>query len=142
MPVIDHHNGAIMRQRTFFITAMLVRATCGASAAGLVGNEAAGKLAFAACASCHQIGPSAHGGFGPQLNGIFGRRAGSSSDYSYSTAMKNAKIVWSAPTLSAFIKDPDGTVPGTRMRFFSLGYDDQKIADLLAYLRKAGVASK
>ena len=105
------------------------------SAHALTGNISAGKQAFAPCAACHQVGPEARSGFGPQLNNIFGRRAGSSPDYKYSKAMTNAQIVWQEQTLAAFIKDPDRTVPGTRMRFWSVGYDDQKIADLLAYLR-------
>ena len=114
------------------LTALLL----GASSAGaLTGNVSAGKQAFAPCASCHQVGPEARSGFGPQLNHIFGRRAGSAPDYKYSKAMKNVQIVWQEQELAAFIKDPDRTVPGTRMRFYSLGYDDQKIADLLAYLR-------
>jgi len=96
---------------------------------------AAGKAAFAACASCHQVGPQARGGFGPQLNGILSRRAGSSPDYKYSAAMANSKIVWTEASLTAFILAPDKTVPGTKMRFFSLGYDEQKIARLIAYLR-------
>lgn len=95
----------------------------------------AGQKAFAPCASCHQVGPSARSGFGPALNGIFGRRAGTLPGYSYSTAMKNSKIVWSAQSLTAFIEDAERTVPGTKMRFFSIGYDDQKIINLLAYLR-------
>jgi cytochrome c len=113
-------------------TLVLAAAASGADAAG---DAVAGKAAFAPCASCHQVGPSAHGGFGPQLNGVIGRQAGSTADYAYSAAMKNSKIVWTEQTLAAFIKDPEGSVPGTKMRFFSLGYGDQKIANLLAYLR-------
>lgn len=99
------------------------------------GDAVAGKAAFTPCASCHQIGPSARAGFGPQLNGIVGRRAGATPDYRYSAAMKSSNIVWSEQALAAFIKDAEGTVPGTKMRFFSLGYSDRKIADLIAYLR-------
>lgn len=117
------------------LTALLALGPSGASAAGPVGDIAAGKATFiAACASCHQLGPSARGGFGPQLNGIVGRPAGSTPDYSYSAAMKNSGIVWSATSLAAFIRDPERSVPGTKMRFFSIGYNDQKMANLLAYL--------
>lgn len=114
--------------------ALALLAAAGAGAAPTAGDIAAGKAAFSACASCHQVGPSARGGFGPQLNGVLGRPAGSSADYPYSTAMKNARIVWSAQSLAAFIKDPDRVVPGTKMRFSSFGYDDRKIAQLIAYL--------
>jgi len=95
----------------------------------------AGQAAFAACASCHQIGPSARAGFGPQLNGVLGRRAGSTPDFQYSAAMKKADFVWDEKRLAAFIKDPDRTVPGTKMRFWGFGYDDKRIAALMVYLR-------
>src|SRR5450830_1886604 len=65
------------------------------------GDVAAGKAAFAKCASCHQIGPSARAGFGPQLNGIVGRPAGSTKDYRYSAAMQNSRIVWTEDKLRA-----------------------------------------
>jgi cytochrome c len=128
-------NGRTMKNPQILALSLLLLATCGANAANPVGDAVAGKAAFAPCASCHQVGPSARSGFGPQLNGIVGRRAGSTTDYRYSTAMKGSKIVWSEQSLAAFIKDAEGTVPGTKMRFFSLGYNERKVADLLAYLR-------
>ncbi|AMO92889.1 cytochrome c2 [Collimonas fungivorans] len=97
------------------------------------GDAVAGKSAFARCASCHQVGTSARGGFGPQLNGIFGRTAGTSKDYKYSAAMKSSGIVWSEQTLRAFLKAPDDVIPGNKMRFFGIGSDKQ-IDNLLAYL--------
>src|ERR1700712_1714429 len=121
-----------MTTHEFLMGAALGLASC---AAGAAGDIASGKAAFAACASCHQVGPSARNGFGPQLNGVVGRRAGSAADYRYSVAMKNSNIVWSEQSLAAFIKDPGGVVPGTRMRFSSLGFGDKKLADLLAYLQ-------
>lgn len=104
------------------------------SQACATGNAEAGKSAFSKCASCHQVGPSARGGFGPQLNAIIGRPAGSTKDYSYSAAMKNAGFVWSDTKLAAFIRSPGTIVPGTKMRFWGIS-DEQQIADLLAYLQ-------
>ena len=104
-----------------------------APVAGAAGDAEAGKAAFAKCASCHQVGPSARGGFGPQLNAIFGRRAAATADYNYSTAMKNSGIVWSDQTLAAFLRAPSDVVPGTKMRFWGIG-NDRQIANLLAYL--------
>jgi cytochrome c len=94
----------------------------------------AGRRSFAKCASCHQVGPSARGGFAPQLNGIVGRAAGSTADFRYSAAMKNARIVWTEPKLAAFMRDPGGVVPGTSMRFWGIG-DERQVANLLAYMR-------
>jgi cytochrome c len=93
-----------------------------------------GTAVFKPCASCHQVGPNARGGFGPQLNGLFGRRAGSTSDFKYSGALETSGIVWDERTLSAFLRDPDKTVPGTKMRFWGI-HDEKEMAALLAYLR-------
>ena len=100
----------------------------------LQGNVAAGKAAFYKCASCHQVGPSARGGFGPKLTGVIGRKAGTTTDYRYSPAMKNANIVWTEQNLAAFLKAPSDFIPGNNMRFWGIG-NAQQVADLLAYLR-------
>ena len=102
--------------------------------ASLTGNAEAGKAAFRKCASCHQVGPSARGGFGPKLTGVIGRKAGATNDYKYSAAMKNANIVWTEQNLAAFLKAPSDFIPGNNMRFWGIG-NAQQVADLLAYLR-------
>lgn len=94
----------------------------------------AGRRSFAKCASCHQVGPSARGGFAPQLNGIVGRTAAATSDFRYSAAMKNSRIVWTEAKLAAFMRDPGQVVPGTSMRFWGIG-DERQVANLLAYMR-------
>ncbi|WP_373419980.1 cytochrome c family protein [Herbaspirillum sp. RV1423] len=98
------------------------------------GDVAAGKAAFAKCASCHQVGPSARAGFGPQLNGIVGRPSATTRDYRYSAAMQNARIVWSEDKLRAFMKSPGDVVPGTKMRFWGIG-NEQELNNLIAYLK-------
>ena len=116
------------------LTALALATTLQVSAAHAAGDAVAGKAVFSRCASCHQVGPSARGGFGPQLNGIVGRRAAATGDYKYSPALGASGIVWTEDALRAFLKAPSRVVPGTSMRFYGLG-DDQKITDLLAYLR-------
>ncbi|MFS8977009.1 cytochrome c family protein [Cupriavidus necator] len=120
-------------------TAFLALALSGLAAVPTAASAApdiqAGKALFAArCASCHYVGRNARAGFGPHLNGIFGRPAGGTSDYQYSDAMRTAKVVWSRDTLGAFIRSPGKVVPGTRMRFWGIG-NDQQIEDLLGYLQ-------
>lgn len=116
---------------------LAVHADAGAAAnppASPAADPKAGAATFRACASCHQVGPSARGAFGPHLNGLFGRRAGSTR-YAYSAAMRNSPVVWNDQTLTAFLRDPDDVVPGTKMRFWGFS-DERKIANLLAYLRQ------
>lgn len=95
--------------------------------------EAGGKLFKRICGGCHNVGPSVRSSFGPQLNGILDRPAGSASDYQYSDAMKSSGIVWSRDKLVAYLEDPKAVVPGTRMIFWGLS-DAEKIDNLLAYL--------
>ncbi|MGJ7511456.1 c-type cytochrome [Variovorax sp. GT1P44] len=117
------------------ILPVAILATSMVHAAPRAADVAAGKAAFTACASCHQVGPAARNGFGPQLNGVFGRRAGIEPGFKYSPAMKKSEIVWSEKTLAAYVRRPDDVVPGTKMRFYGWSYGDQKLADLFAYLR-------
>lgn len=114
----------------------LLGAHLAAPAADRPADPAAGARLFASrCASCHGVGPGARSNFGPQLNALFGRRAGSAPDYAYSHALKQSGIVWSEPTLRAFLADPDEVVPGTKMRFWGMG-NARQVDDLLAYLRR------
>ncbi|MBW3509650.1 cytochrome c family protein [Janthinobacterium sp. NKUCC06_STL] len=112
----------------------MANAAAPAAAVALTGNAEAGKAAFRKCASCHQVGPSARGGFGPKLTGVIGRKAGATTDYKYSAAMKNANIVWTEQNLAGFLKAPSDFIPGNNMRFWGIG-NAQQVADLLAYLR-------
>ena len=120
-----------------FILLMLMcgsLATGHAGAAGVVGNAKAGEASFKKCASCHQVGRFAQAGYGPQLNGIIGRKAATTTDFKYSAAMKKSGIVWTEQKLAEYMRAPHDVVPGTSMRFWGIS-DDQQIADLLAYMR-------
>lgn len=118
--------------RVRFWTLMLGLAL--AAPAHAAGDALAGRAAFNKCASCHQVGPNAKSGFGPHLSAIIGRPAAAAKDYTYSDAMKKSGLVWNEKTLTAFIKAPTDTVPGTKMRFWGIS-NEQQIADMLAYLR-------
>jgi cytochrome c len=97
-------------------------------------DAATGARAFKQCASCHQVGVNARAGFGPQLNGLFGRRAGSTPDFAYSDAMKRSGIVWDERSLAAYLRDPKKLVPETKMRFWGIS-DENEIVAIQAYLR-------
>jgi cytochrome c len=125
---VQNDSGRMKKTILLFIIAALP-----ISASHAAGDVVAGKASFAKCASCHQVGASARAGFGPPLNGIIGRPAGSSKDYKYSTAMKNSGVVWSEKNLRVFLKDTDDVVPGNKMRFFGIS-NDKEIDNLLAYL--------
>ncbi|MYM21779.1 c-type cytochrome [Duganella sp. FT135W] len=115
-------------QRWFLL---LLLAAGQASAAGDPKN---GAFLFQRCASCHAVGKYASAGYGPQLNGIVGRRAASTKDYKYSEAMKKSGLTWDEKTLAAYLRAPHDVVPGTTMRFWGIK-DEQQVADLLSYLK-------
>jgi cytochrome c len=113
-------------------SALLLSAT--APWAVAAGDAAAGRKVFASCANCHAVGPAARHGFGPHLNALVGRKAGSSPGFAYSAGMKASRLVWNEATLTAFLRDPNAVVPGTKMRYWGIGMNERKVADLLAYL--------
>ena len=114
---------------------LLTLALTGLAAPALAAGdaEAGGKLFTKTCGGCHSIGEGARGGFGPELNGIIGRPAGTTTDYQYSDAMKNSGVVWTREKLAAYIENPKSVVSGTRMIFWGIS-DQEKIENILAYL--------
>ena len=100
------------------------------------GDPVNGKRIFARCRSCHTVEQGGPNMTGPNLWGLFGRKAGSKSDYSYSDAMKAQTYAWDAPHLDKWLSAPATTVPGTKMTFIGLDKAQERI-DLIAYLKTA-----
>lgn len=99
----------------------------------LAQDPAAGEKVFVQCKACHQVGPGAKNLTGPNLNGLFGRKAGTVEGARYSEANKAWGQVWSEDLFRTYIQNPRATIPGTTMAYAGLK-DAQRISDLIAYL--------
>jgi cytochrome c len=102
------------------------------------GDAARGQRVFnQQCRACHSLdkgGPSTP--MGPNLHGVFGRKAGTAEGFEFSDAMRNSGIVWDESAMAEYNRDPKGKVPGTKMVFNGVKQANQ-LADLVAYLKQA-----
>lgn len=89
------------------------------------------------CSICHALTPSSARRAGPTLYRIFGRRAGTVPDYSYSQTLDRSKIIWNDTTINAlFDLGPDHYIPGTKMPMQRITKPQDR-ADLVDFLRQA-----
>ena len=88
------------------------------------------------CRACHTLEKDGAQTAGPNLHGLFGRKAGTAAGYEFSDAMKKSGIVWDEATLADYNRDPKAKVPGTKMVFNGVKNAGQ-LADLVAYLKQA-----
>lgn len=92
-----------------------------------------GESKFALCSTCHTLPEGAPNMTGPNLHGIFGRKAGATPGFAYSDGLKATGWTWDAAHIDTWITDPKAAVPGTKMTF--AGLKDQKDrTDVIAYL--------
>jgi cytochrome c len=130
----------LRRKRMFLISALSAMAwmlsSPSALAQALQAKEAdSGQQAFNnACRTCHMV-KEGDNRLGPNLHKIVGRKAGSLPNYAFSSAMKEADLVWDEEKLDRFIANPDQVVPGNNMKPFgglSSSDDRKKIIAFLA----------
>jgi cytochrome c len=111
------------------------------SFAAMAQDAMPGEKVFLQCRACHQVGETARNGIGPQLNGLFGRKAGKAEGYTYSAVYQTLDKVWDEENFTTYIKDPRGVTPGTKMAYAGLK-DEAKIKDLIAYLKQFDASGK
>ena len=96
-----------------------------------------GKVVASRCTACHSLEPDGANGVGPPLWGIVGGKVGAARDFPYSVALRLFAIkspTWTYEALSNYIAAPQETVPGTKMTFYGIKNDRDRIR-LIAYLQ-------
>jgi cytochrome c len=89
------------------------------------------------CAPCHTHIEGLMDKSGPNLHGLFNRKAGTAVyRFGFTDVVAQSGIQWMAPTLNLFLTAPARMMPGTKMVFAGLK-DAQDRADLICYLQKA-----
>ena len=95
-------------------------------------SERGGEL-WAKCRACHTVDKGARHIVGPNLHGMFGRRAGALPDYRYSEALQKSGIVWTEATLDQYLAATQDVVPGGKM-YGGLAIAQDRL-DLIAWLK-------
>jgi cytochrome c len=121
-----------MHFRIWAIASLVGALTC-AGSAHAAGDQQAGETVFKkTCAVCHTT-EAGKNKIGPSLFGMIGRHSASLSDFQYSDAMKKADKTWDDETLDAYLSNPRGLVPGTKMIFGGLKSQEDR-QNVIAFL--------
>lgn len=123
-------------RRRKLLTAALVSLLLGSAAAA---NEAAlaeaGSKHFIRCSACHSLNAAAPPMFGPHLEGIVDRRAGTVSGYAYTEpTLRDQSFVWDEAYLDEWLEHPRNEYPTMCLAF--PGFADPEVRRaVIAFLR-------
>lgn len=86
------------------------------------------------CAACHADSLAAPPRQGPPLAGVFGRKAGSISSFTYSPGFAKATWTWDEAHLNSWLTNPQAVIPGAIMPYRQSNADVRQT--IIAYLRE------
>jgi cytochrome c len=90
------------------------------------------------CGTCHSTEQGAAPRQGPNLLGVYGRKAGTLDGFKYSDALKSADWVWDDERLDKWIENAQVMRPGVVMPYRQA--DPAKRAKVIAYLKSLKAA--
>ncbi|MEP6827538.1 MAG: cytochrome c family protein [Aestuariivirga sp.] len=97
-------------------------------------DKSKGETETKACGACHDFTKGGPDKIGPHLYGVVGRPMGSVEGFPYSDGFKAmGSKPWDYAELDHWLSSPKDMAKGTKMVFSGI-HDDQKRADVLAYL--------
>ena len=95
-----------------------------------------GEKVFKKCAGCHTYEKGGPTKQGPNLHGIIGQKIASIAGFDYSSGIvKKSDGPWTWDKLDAFLTNPKGWAPGTKMGFAGIAKPEDRAA-LLVWLNK------
>lgn len=78
------------------------------------------------CGTCHVVAADGGPRQGPNLHGVFGRKAGSLPGFKYSPGYATSGIVWDDAALDAYLTNPQALIPGSVMGYRQANADTRK----------------
>ena len=130
-----HAKGRKMRIQTVNLCLIILCCTFAAMSGTAAANERGEKI-FRRCQACHTLEDGGHESRGPNLHGLFGRKAGTKAGYTFSNAFEASDVTWTEKTLDQFLAEPRPFIPGNKMVFPAIRKPEDR-ANLIAYLREA-----
>ena len=119
------------------ITVAFALSTLSVRAEDAVDLTAAAKQFVTSCGVCHTVEPGAPIRQGPNLNGVFGRKAAALAEFPvYSDALKKAGadgLVWNDDVLDKWIAGATEFIPGAAMMYAQPDAAKRKL--VIAYLK-------
>ena len=127
-----------MRGAILAMTALLCVVAQPAAASDLDARLAAanmkrGQLLYMVCKACHDVEAGLPHKVGPNLHGMFGRKAGTAEGFKYTDALAKSGLVWTPETMDEWLRQPGALVPGNGMAFAGIANDADR-ASLIAWL--------
>lgn len=92
-----------------------------------------GEASAKVCAACHNFQKGGAAKVGPPLWGVVGRNVASIEGFDYSESLKKKGGAWGFEEINAFITNPKGYMPGTKMGYAG-ETNAEKRADIVDYL--------